>query len=177
MELQVQGLFKPVCLSSPLYDEVCARIRDSYPNSCVLYIDEVTNPELRQKYEARKDSIPNVQEKRLFHGTKFVNIDSIAKHGFDTKLNKTSAFGRGTYFATNASYSREYSNKDQEDISYMFLCDVLVGRCKRFGGSEKIDTESYDTGVDSVEAPSIYVCPYNDGCYPTYLVAFHKNAK
>lgn len=178
---QQQQYFRPVSLSSKLYDEICARIRDSYPKSCILYIDEISNHKLQESYQECKAFLESrrtipIQEKRLFHGTSYKNIDSIARNGFQTAYNARSAFGKGTYFATDASYSREYTNLDQEHISYMFLCDVLVGNCVYVSGGRAIDTKIYDNGVNNLEDPTIYVCPYNEGCYPRYLIAFHKNA-
>jgi Poly(ADP-ribose) polymerase catalytic domain len=144
-------------------------------------MDEVVNDDLKDRYESKKAHLMrlrdgNIKEKQLFHGTKYEYIDNIAKHGFDIQFNKTAAFGKGTYFATNASYSREFTNQDRGDVSYMFLCDVLIGNCWQFHNSQEIDTNKYDNGVDRLDNPTIYVCPYNDGCYPKYLIAFHKNA-
>lgn len=176
------SLYKPVPLSSTLYDTVCARIRESYPNSCILYIDQVNNSSLQQKYDDRKATLSAlrssaVEEKQMFHGTKFANVDKIANNGFQVEYNQRSSYGRGTYFSNFASYSRDYTNTDNELVSYMFLCDVLVGKCVVVSGGRPIDTRLYDNGVDNLTIPSIVVCPYNDGCYPRYLIAFHKNAR
>ena len=46
--------FKEVSLSSKLYDEIALKIRNSYPNACILYIDEVINPELYDAYMTKK---------------------------------------------------------------------------------------------------------------------------
>jgi hypothetical protein len=175
--------FQEVSLSSKTFDDICNRIRISYPNSCVLYIEEIINDELYQKYLQKKEKLeelrgPNViKELQLFHGTKHKNIINIASNGFNTNYNKTSAYGRGTYFATNAVYSRSYTDNDNTDISYMLLCDILVGNCIIVSGPQEINTEIYDNSVDNLHKPSIYVSPYNDGCYPRYLIAFHKNAQ
>ena len=169
-------------LSSDKYDELCKLIRKSYPNACVLYIDEVLNDELYENYILRKTILgqlrgPIIKELQLFHGTSHTNIQNIATNGFLKEYNKTSAYGRGTYFSTKASYSYNYSNIDPSDVSYMFVCDVLIGNCNAVYGAYEIDTSKYDNSVDNLNNPTIYVTPYNDGCYPRYLIAFHKNAK
>jgi Poly(ADP-ribose) polymerase catalytic domain len=175
--------FQAISLSSKIYDDICGKIRASYPKSCVLYIEEVINDKLQQQFADRKSRMQEIrgeipiQTLQLFHGTAHRNIDNIAKHGFQKSYNKTSAYGKGTYFATAASYSRSYTNSDKEDVSYMFLCDVLVGKCFRFAGGQEINTDVYDNSVDNLTSPTIYVSPYNDGCIPRYLIAFHKNAK
>lgn len=174
--------FEGVSLSNKVYDEITECIRQSYPNSCVLYIDEVVNDELYSRYMARKVDLETkrgagkVKELRLFHGTKSNVINNIAENGFMTSYNKTSAYGIGTYFSTSAKYSKDYTNKDKDDVSYMFVCDVLIGECGRVSGYTRINTDHLDNSVNNLEDPSIYVTPYDDGAYPRYMVAFHKNA-
>jgi hypothetical protein len=163
-----------ISLSNPIYDEITNKIRNSYKNACILYIEKIINYTLLDNYEKRKESMPDVKEYQLFHGTKSVNIRSIADNGFQTKYNKTSAYGIGTYFSTKPEYSMfHYTNIDKSGISYVFLCDVLVGKCQK--GSQNL-TITADNAVDKVTNPSIYVTPHDDACYPKYLVAFHKNA-
>jgi hypothetical protein len=157
-------------------------IRKSYPNSCILYVEEIVNEELLERYQEKKTELQGlrgehrVKELQLFHGTKHTNINSIAGFGFSKEFNKTSAYGKGTYFSTKAMYSRTYTDNDNTDVSYMFICDVLVGNCTVVTGPREINTELYDNSVDNLSNPTIYVSPYDDGCYPRYLVAFHKNA-
>lgn len=174
--------FKGVSLSNPIYDKIDILIKNSYPNSCILYIDEICNNELLDKYNNRKDELlikrnGNIRELQLFHGTKHSNINSIAKNGFRSESNQRSVYGIGTYFSTQANYSKDYSDRDTEDISYMFVCNVLIGNCTVMSCNSTINTELFDNSVNKIENPNIYVTPYNDGCIPKYLVAFYKNAK
>jgi hypothetical protein len=175
--------YRGVSLSSPVYDEITKMIENSYKNACVLYIDEIINSNILDKYCKRKVFLEElrgkeyISELRLFHGTKIDCINNIATNGFMKEFNRTSAYGKGTYFSTKASYSCHYTNKDETDISYMFICDVLVGKCTVINGPKDIDTELYDNSVNNLTLPDIYVTPYDDGAYPRYLVAFHKNAK
>lgn len=172
-----------VSLSSKVYDDISNSVQKSYPNACVLYVDEIINDALHAKYTARKTSVEeargvdNVKELSLFHGTKAYYINSIAQDGFLTQHNKVSAYGKGTYFSTTAMYSRNYTDKDDMDVSYMFVCDVIVGNCTVINGPGTIDTALYDNSTNMKHKPTIYVTPYDDGAYPKYLVAFHKNAK
>jgi Poly(ADP-ribose) polymerase catalytic domain len=163
----------PIELSDKLFDEITAKIRKSYPNACVLYIDEIINYGLLEAYENRKSKMPTARELQLFHGTKSSNISSIIENGFKTEYNRTSAYGIGTYFSVYANYSKNFTNIDKGGISYIFLCDVLVGECERTRGGTPIRK---DNSVDDLLNPTMYVTPYDDACYPRYLVAFHKNA-
>jgi Poly(ADP-ribose) polymerase catalytic domain len=175
--------YRGLSLSSPVYDDITKMIENTYKNACVLYVDEIMNKSLLGKYNERKRFLEelrgegNITEMKLFHGTKIDCINSIASNGFKKEFNITSAYGKGTYFSTKASYSCNYTNKDETDISYMFVCDVLVGKCTNVNGPRDIDTNLYDNSVNNLTLPDIYVTPYDDGAYPRYLVGFHKNAK
>jgi len=175
--------FRGVSLSSKIYDDITKLIRISYPNACVLYMDEILNDILLSQYHQRKTIIEelrgkeNVREIMLFHGTKVECINNIATNGFMKCFNKVSAYGKGTYFSTKASYSSHYTDKDNTDVSYMFVCDVLVGKCVVVNGPKEIDLTLYDNSVNNITTPDIYVTPYDDGAYPRYLVAYHKKAK
>ena len=173
-----QGL----ALSNTVYLNIESDVRKTYPNSCVLYVDELLNDILTSRYNGRKQAminirgVHNIQELRLFHGTKACNINSIAENGFLSRTNTRSAYGIGTYFSTAAGYSKDYTDTDNDDVSYMFVCDVLVGRCAVGCGNKILDTEAYDNFVNRSNDPTIYICPHDDACVPRYLVAFHKNA-
>lgn len=175
--------YREVMMSSEVYDRITDMIVKSYPNACLLYIDEIVNDELYSSYVTRKTLLEgkrgdgNIKELQLFHGTKVDSLNSIAQTGFQKAFNKTSAYGKGTYFSTTASYSTHYTDKDNTDVSFMFVCDVIVGNCTVVNGPIEIDTIRYDNSVNNVNAPTIYVTPYDDGAYPRYLVAFHKNPK
>lgn len=166
-------------MSEKLYDEISARVRATYPNSCIVWIEENINPLLRAQYKARRDEIakrvPGSKEVQFFHGTREENINSILAGGFDATLNKTSAYGKGTYFARDAQYSWSYMHPGKEQISYMFLCDVVLGK-QHLGQANTQIPAGFDSFVDNVGNPSIVVTPYNDGAFPHYIIAFHKSA-
>jgi len=164
-------------MSDPHYNKISAYIRESFPQSCILWIEEIINPVLRQAYDARKATMPIPNEHQLFHGTKEEVITTIAAGGFDQSFNTTSAYGMGTYFARDASYSHAYMRPDKKGVSFMFLCDVLVGKPCQGTSRLVIDTTKYDSAVDHSMNPSIFVTPHADGAYPKYIIAFHKLAK
>lgn len=76
--------FKAVSMNDKRFDKICDMIHDSYPNSCVLYIDEVFNEPLQNAYNKRRESMQMargagaVRELQLFHGTIDTNINQIA---------------------------------------------------------------------------------------------------
>ena len=170
---------QPVFMDDARFDKIVSRVTDSYPNACVLYIDEIINPMLENKYQLRKAEIQrnrgSVKEMSLFHGTHEKFIDVIATNGFDPTLNTRAAFGYGVYFARDAKYSSSYmvTNKP-ENHTFMFMADVLVGQTGHLG--RKGDTR-YDNNVDSHSDPSIVTTVYPDGAFPRYIIAFYKDAK
>ena len=176
--LSDKSLFEDIDMSDKLWDTISDRIYVSYKNACILWILKVCNKEIENDQSALKIKLEDygkVDTISLFHGTRTNLIEKIAKEGFDVTKNIKSAYGIGTYAAKKASYSFNYMDIDRDEISFMFIVDMLVGRkavCK-----DKINTSLYDNSVDNVKNPSIFVTPYNSGCIPKYVVAFHKNAK
>ena len=174
--------YKAVLMSDKRFDKICGMIRESYPNACILYIDEVINETLENKFKTRSTIIELTRGKvdtlQLFHGTSSAFIEAIATDGFDPTKNKVASYGYGTYFAKNADYSKNYMRSGDE-VTYMFLADVLIGKldtCKRRNNGTNPVYE-WDNNVNSITSPTIYTTPYADGAYPRYIIAFHKNAK
>ena len=44
-------MLSSLSLSSKKYDEIAGSIRKSFPNSCILWIDQVSNPELEADHD------------------------------------------------------------------------------------------------------------------------------
>lgn len=77
----------------------------------------------------------------LYHGTASDLVESICAQSFDPRLHGTheTLYGKGSYFAKNASYSHGYSLPDQDGYFYMFLAQVLVGHYVKVGFSSEIN--------------------------------------
>ena len=168
-------------MSDKKYEEITNLVSESYPNSCICWIDQVNNTYLEYEFTKLFDSIVEKRKKikpkivQMFHGTKEENVSPIIYNGFDTSKNKVSAYGIGTYFAKKASYSYNYMHPGKEQISYMFLSDVIFGSlCTTTG---KIDIDRFDNSVDNFRDPTICVTPYDFGAIPRYIIAFYKNTK
>merc|ERR1711963_951398 len=67
----------------------------------------------------------NLNERYLFHGTRNENINKIAAEGFDMRVPTANGarFGKGIYFALNASYSIRFAKQ----CKMMFIARVLCG--------------------------------------------------
>lgn len=151
-----------VKLGSETYNSIEEKVRETMDNDiCILFIEKIENQVLHSKFIECKNNIKDVKQMQLFHGRKAESIDSIATCGYDISKNVTSAYGKGTYFSTKASYSFDFmKSSDLKGTSYMFYSDVLVG--------EK-DKDHYE-GLD------MYITRYNYGAFPGYIIGIYKEA-
>lgn len=132
------------------------------------------------------DMSPEGLERRwLFHGTNHSVIPQIEMQGFNRSFagKNAVAYGRGCYFSRDASYSahEKYSVPDAKRIQHMFMCRVIVGDwCK--GTYDQItpdakpcnNLELFDSTVDNVTNPSIFVVYHDSQSYPEYLISFKR---
>ena len=124
-----------------------------------------------------------VNEKQLFHGTSPECVEAICKQNFDWRMHgkNATAYGRGSYFALNASYSHSYATRDTDSSQFMFLAKVLVGSYTkgeswykrpppRQPSNSAIDL--HDSCVDDMSNPTIFVIFDIDQCYPEYIIKY-----
>ena len=163
--------------------------QETCPNYTVVKIESVQNQMLYDSYwnELKKLMKLLGEEKIntdfLFHGTKRSDVmDLIQVQGFRKEFNTIGVYGKGTYFAKNASYSVAYSCGDVSNNVYkMFCCSVIIGE-SHLGKREyelttwpkKENGLIYDTLVDKIDDPSIYVIHENDRAYPMFVIYFKK---
>ena len=125
----------------------------------------------------KKGTKLNIQQ--LFHGTKELLVDAICQQGFDFRMSGASVgtlYGKGSYFAKKASYSKDYTN-----CRMMFVVRVIVGEYAR-GKSTMVRPppkderkpygELYDSCVDNVADPNIFVIFAQEQVYPEYLIEY-----
>ena len=91
-------------------------------------------------------------------------------------------YGNGVYFAEDASYSARstYSPADTSGQRYMYHSRVLVGEYAQ--GKQGLitppaknpndPTDTYNSVVDQIPNPKIFVVFYDSQCYPEYLITF-----
>nr|XP_015195989.1 PREDICTED: TCDD-inducible poly [ADP-ribose] polymerase-like [Lepisosteus oculatus] len=159
----------------------------------LLSVSRVQNRFLWDKYKRKKEYMcrnPVEEEQRgherhLFHGTAGEAVRGICKHGFDPRLSGKHAavFGLGTYFTRSASLANRYALPDPQGAHYLFLSKVLVGRWAQGKASlrrppalqpDNPASDLYDSCVDRVADPSIYILFDSDQCYPYFLLTYRK---
>ena len=98
-------------------------------------------------------------------------------------------YGKGVYFARDASYSHQYTNlgavannaafNRNKLHGHLFMCKVLIGysaqgstqmECKNLPKSQ--DGSPVDSTVNSIHDPSIFVIYHDAQAYPEYLITY-----
>ncbi|CAL8385564.1 unnamed protein product [Boreogadus saida] len=118
------------------------------------------------------------------HGTDSKCIDPICCSNFDCRICGThgTVLGKGSYFARDASYSHNYTGY-ASTVRSMFVSRVLVGHHTR-GSSDYVrppskdggDTLFYDSCVNNICSPSIFVIFDRPQIYPEFLLTYKEKA-
>lgn len=123
-------------------------------------------------------------KRMLFHGTEAVEaiVNSVDGHGFLPMLAGTSTgaiWGNGTYFARDAKYSDDYARTLPSGDKQMILVDVLVGLSAQGAAGMKVcpllpgqSYARYNSLVNRVQDPSIFVVQHSNQAYPAYLITY-----
>ncbi|XP_016307641.1 poly [ADP-ribose] polymerase 12 isoform X1 [Sinocyclocheilus anshuiensis] len=179
--------YKSVSLQSTSAEHI--KIKELFSRTMVgfriLKIERIQNKALWEVYQWQKDFMKknnggrDVTEKQLFHGTDSTHLDAICHNNFDWRICGThgTAYGKGSYFARDAKYSHSYT-KDAGTRS-MFVCRILVGSYTK-GESSYLrppskdggDTVFYDSCVNDVFDPSVFVVFEKHQIYPEYLIEY-----
>ena len=181
------------------YDFVTNAFTQTLPDAKILRVQRVQNKVIWQQYLHCSMMMAQVEhpvlgEQLLFHGTKRNNPELIYKgtEGFDMRFSAEGMWGKGNYFAVNASYSHSYAFVTSEGNSKMFAAWVLTGRS--YNMKEKSDRSlkkppflkehsHSDTSVhrryDSVCGEThcgtrVYITYDNVHAYPAYIITYRK---
>ena len=112
-------------------------------------------------------------------------MPKILQQGFNRSFCGANAtlYGKGVYFARDASYSTYplYCKPDAEGIQTCFLVRAAVGewcKAKRDDITPGVRDEAknilYDSTVDDLQNPSIFVLYHDAQTYPEYIVRFSQ---
>ncbi|XP_048124195.1 protein mono-ADP-ribosyltransferase PARP12 isoform X1 [Alosa alosa] len=172
------------------YKQIMALFNTTMRGFNMVSIERIQNKALWEVFQWQKDFMKknnrglNVMEKQLFHGTDSKHVDTICHNNFDWRICGThgTAYGKGSYFARDAKYSHSYTNPSSTRI--LFVCRVLVGDFTQ-GHTSYLrppskgsgDTVFYDSCVDSLFDPSIYVIFERHQVYPEYLIKYEERAE
>ncbi|KAL1787588.1 poly [ADP-ribose] polymerase 14 [Sigmodon hispidus] len=177
--------------SDPEYNMVASHFNQTCSAFVIEKIERIQNPALWKKYQANKKIMDEKNghvrnEKQLFHGTEGTSVAHLNSNGFNRSYagKNAAAYGKGTYFAVNASYSAQdtYSRPDANGRKHMYYVRVLTGNYTTGNASLIVPpsrdpqnpTDLYDSVTDKDQNPSIFVVFYDNQAYPEYLITFRK---
>lgn len=172
--------------SSNEYNRVKMLFGRTMPQSKINHIQRVQNPSLWRMFQWQKDQMKQrnkataVNEQYLFHGTDESLIEAICEQNFDWRMCGVHGthYGKGSYFARDASYSNRYASIKGGLKKIMFVALVLVGEYTRGRSAyvrppQRQDGKTlYDSCVDNESDPSIYVIFDKPQIYPEYLINY-----
>ncbi|KAJ3431968.1 poly [adp-ribose] polymerase [Anaeramoeba flamelloides] len=113
--------------------------------------------------------------------------------GFDMRISKKGMWGKGIYFAVNASYSNHYAHKKTKSSSFFqkvtkqfFLAKVLVGDSITMAHTDSLvrppikNTSQvlqnqiilHDSVNGVTKGSKVYIIYQNDQAYPYYLITY-----
>ncbi|XP_035694711.1 protein mono-ADP-ribosyltransferase PARP15-like [Branchiostoma floridae] len=176
--------------TSPEYKDVEKNFLASVASSPqIVSISRVQNEAKYKAYmlelkEREKRLGTSTIEKVLYHGTAQGVVDNINEGGFNRSYcgKNATAYGKGMYFARDASYSAQpaYSPPDPQGNKYIYQVRVIVGEYTT-GSSGIVEPPPknplnvairYDSVVNNVQNPSIFVVFRDNEAYPEYLIVF-----
>ncbi len=113
----------------------------------------------------------------------FISLETIICRVNNISIFAAKAYGVGTYFARDASYSASstYSQPDSKGQKYIYLARVLVGEYTVGSSSMMVPPAKdpqkdvnvlFDSLVNNTSDPTIFVVGPDAHSYPEYLITF-----
>lgn len=156
------------------------------PTHEIIKIEIVRSPVRWEGYLSRRRVFQmrlqdNLNERWLWHGTKRITAEAICTQGYQRQLQSVSMYGQGSYFARDALYSTNcsYAQPDRNGHQTMMLNRVVVGDFVKGKHYMKQPPNKmgqkhvpYESLVDNVHNPSIFVTFTDDQALPEYIITF-----
>jgi len=195
--LNVEAIFKEVPREAPAYE---VYPRAAWEGVRVLRVERVENGlqgenSVRPYYQALRASLggqgldfePGTHSCWAFHGAQPSAVDSIVTNpvaGFQPLASGTrtaSLWGSGTYFARDAQYvaGSHFCGPPGADGSRQMLMCLLMTGMPCLGDPDhkgvlpfRQKPHRYNSSVDSLSSPEIYVIQHPGAACPAYLITF-----
>nr|XP_019580300.1 PREDICTED: poly [ADP-ribose] polymerase 10 isoform X2 [Rhinolophus sinicus] len=153
----------------------------------IIRVERVLHPLLRQQYELHRERLVQRCERRpaehvLYHGTTATAVSDICAYGFNRSFcgRNGTLYGQGVYFAKRASLSVQdrYSPPNAYGHKAVFVARVLTGdygQGRRGLRAPPLRAPGhtllrYDSAVDCLHQPSIFVIFHDTQALPTHLI-------
>nr|XP_033808882.1 uncharacterized protein LOC117364120 [Geotrypetes seraphini] len=184
-------LMVAISSTSSEYKEIQKLFEKTMSGYSIQKMNRIQNPSLWEVFQWQKDQMKKLNggkevcEKMLFHGTDKSHMDAICHNNFDWRICGVhgTMYGKGSYFARDASYSHNYCLSTTSTKS-MFVARVLVGdftqgvaNYLRPPNKSFRSNTFYDSCVDKVSDPSIFVVFEKHQIYPEYILQYAEEKK
>lgn len=177
------------------YERVTNQFLLTLPRVQILRVERVQNKHLWKRYRdcsvRMSGYMSYVRDELLFHGTSGNNPEVIYRgtDSFDLRCCTRGMWGRGVYFAVNASYSDSYAYHCGNNVRKMFAAFVLVGNSyfslpdgkltkppllDESDGSSTSVQHRYDSVCGNTGGTRVYITYDNDHAYPAYLITYTR---
>lgn len=169
----------PVPRESVECQRVCDRLNMRSDHG-IVSVERVQHPRLWTRYQQRiaelKQSHPDSSycELLLWHGSSPQSVRAICETGFQLAFSKRTKYGRGNYFACDASVALRYSRERTTSTSNggvfeLLLC--LVAAHTVVQGPPAMKAHQGDCAVDDLSSASLVVTFDDRQSYPAYVVS------
>jgi len=170
----------------------------SVSHRSVKKIERIENGRQQESYDQTRNNIKadlrgkgiefqsGVHSRWLFHGASdaaaLSKIVDNAVDGFAPGLNERGLWGKGIYFARDASYSAIFSSgcRDEKSFKMMLLCQVEVGiPCvgeAHISHMPEIHPDhggNYHSFVDDASNPEMWIIEHASHASPAYIIHFN----
>eukprot|EP01089_Gocevia_fonbrunei_P019287 TRINITY_DN6784_c0_g1_i1.p1 TRINITY_DN6784_c0_g1~~TRINITY_DN6784_c0_g1_i1.p1 ORF type:complete len:394 (-),score=111.76 TRINITY_DN6784_c0_g1_i1:102-1283(-) len=155
------------------WNRIIDRFKVTAPGTHIKKIERNQNRTQWTFYFLRREQISlkngkNPNEMMLYHGSRNSAYTIILTEGFDYRVaNMGGAIGAGTYFATHASYSKNYTTENK-----MLYCRVAVGNHGKGKSGIRLPPKGTDSVANVHSGNGMYVVFDNHQCYPEYMLYY-----
>lgn len=162
----------------PEYVQVSKNFKASMKNFKIDKIQKIRNRKLMDAYLRKKMEKPWFREETLFCTPLRSRLASICANNFDCTSSVTSncKYGIGSYFMKDAFRSHK-ENMNDPKVSVMLVAQVLVGNYVQGNPIIKRPPLGYDSCVDTVLNPSVFVIFERDQINPQYVIEYSEVEK
>ncbi|KAJ6253368.1 protein mono-adp-ribosyltransferase parp15 [Anaeramoeba flamelloides] len=181
------------------WNRIQTKVHQTLTSVELIEIERVENHYLWKIYQDSKNRMLmknlQVNELELFHGSRETIPEKIHSEdtGFDMRISKKGMWGKGIYFAVNASYSNHYAHIKTKSSSFFqkvtkqfFLAKVLVGDSITMAHTDSLvrppikNTSQvlqnqiirHDSVNGVTQGSKVYIIYQNDQAYPYYLITY-----
>lgn len=129
------------------------------------------------------NNVSRLNEFALYHGTQLDTLPNVLHQGLLRQFTTRARYGKGIYFARDALLSchRKYSKPDEDGYQHVLMCNVICGEWTKGREEMKVPPPKkgkkylpYETTVDNVKDPTIFVTYNDDQALATHLISFKK---